>query len=225
MIRENMKLAIRSLKSNRMRSFLTMLGIIIGISSVIAIMTVGNSLKAESGEELSEFGSRDIDVYSYAESDSVPQLPFTEEVVRGMVSRFGERIETYYVQDYVGMGTVYNRNKKNDQVSVQGISKGYFAGNNVEMVSGSVFTKSAYKMGSNVAIIADKLAESHFGSVEKAMGSQLEVDVNNVYTTYTIVGVYKQKESGGLLSGGAQNSTNLFIPLKAAQAENHITTY
>lgn len=225
MIRENMKLAIRSLKSNRMRSFLTMLGIIIGISSVIAIMTVGNSLKAESGEELSGFGSRDIDVYSYAESDSVPQLPFTEEVVRGMVSRFGERIETYYVQDYVGMGTVYNRNKKNDQVSVQGISKGYFAGNNVEMVSGSVFTKSAYKMGSNVAIIADKLAESHFGSVEKAMGSQLEVDVNNVYTTYTIVGVYKQKESGGLLSGGARNSTNLFIPLKAAQAENHITTY
>ena len=201
MIRENMKLAIRSLKSNRMRSFLTMLGIIIGISSVIAIMTVGNSLKAESGEELSGFGSRDIDVYSYAESDSVPQLPFTEEVVRGMVSRFGERIETYYVQDYVGMGTVYNRN------------------------NGSVFTKSAYKMGSNVAIIADKLAESHFGSVEKAMGSQLEVDVNNVYTTYTIVGVYKQKESGGLLSGGAQNSTNLFIPLKAAQAENHITTY
>ena len=64
MIRENMKLAIRSLKSNRMRSFLTMLGIIIGISSVIAIMTVGNSLKAESGEELSEFGSRDIDVCS-----------------------------------------------------------------------------------------------------------------------------------------------------------------
>ena len=39
MIRENMKLAIRSLKSNRMRSFLTMLGIIIGIAAIIAIVS------------------------------------------------------------------------------------------------------------------------------------------------------------------------------------------
>lgn len=59
---ENIRLALFSLKANKMRALLTMLGIIIGISSVIAIMTVGDSLSSELTSTMSGFGVNNIDV-------------------------------------------------------------------------------------------------------------------------------------------------------------------
>ena len=57
---ENIKLAINSLFANKMRSVLTMLGIIIGIGSVIAIVTVGDSLASSITSEMSGVGARNI---------------------------------------------------------------------------------------------------------------------------------------------------------------------
>ena len=57
---ENIVLALRSLVSNKMRAFLTMLGIIIGIASVIAIFTVGNSLTLSVSENMQSLGANDI---------------------------------------------------------------------------------------------------------------------------------------------------------------------
>ncbi len=57
---ENILLALRSLKTNKMRSFLTMLGIIIGIASVIAIFTVGNSLTNSVSENMQSLGANDV---------------------------------------------------------------------------------------------------------------------------------------------------------------------
>ena len=59
---ENITLAITSLKSNKMRALLTMLGIIIGIAAVIAIFTVGNSLTISIEESLQSMGSNDVNV-------------------------------------------------------------------------------------------------------------------------------------------------------------------
>ena len=55
---ENIKLAVTSIKSNKMRSFLTMLGIIIGISSVIAITSIGDSAKATVSKEFENLKER-----------------------------------------------------------------------------------------------------------------------------------------------------------------------
>ena len=59
---ENIRLALNGLKANKMRALLTMLGIIIGISSVIAIMTVGNSLTVFMNEAYADMGINNIDV-------------------------------------------------------------------------------------------------------------------------------------------------------------------
>ena len=63
MIKENCKLAIISIKANKMRAFLTMLGIIIGVCAVIAIMTVGNSMTADVKKQLESYGVQNITVY------------------------------------------------------------------------------------------------------------------------------------------------------------------
>ena len=60
LLAENISLAITSLKSNKMRALLTMLGIIIGIAAVIAIFTVGNSLTISIEESLQSMGSNDV---------------------------------------------------------------------------------------------------------------------------------------------------------------------
>ena len=57
---ENIILAFNGVKANKMRSLLTMLGIIIGIASVIAIMTVGTSMTANMQETMSSYGANDI---------------------------------------------------------------------------------------------------------------------------------------------------------------------
>lgn len=59
---ENIRLALFSLRANKMRALLTMLGIIIGIASVIAIMTVGNSMTATVTDEMSAMGANNITV-------------------------------------------------------------------------------------------------------------------------------------------------------------------
>ena len=57
---ENVRLALTSLRANKLRALLTMLGIIIGISAVIAIITVGDSLSGSLAEEMSGFGARNV---------------------------------------------------------------------------------------------------------------------------------------------------------------------
>ena len=59
---ENILLALSALRANKTRSFLTMLGIIIGISSVIAIMTIGQAMTNGLNEELSGFGASSVTV-------------------------------------------------------------------------------------------------------------------------------------------------------------------
>ena len=65
MLGENIKLAFASIAANKLRSFLTMLGIIIGIAAVIAIMTVGNSQTEQVREQYASFGTNNVDVYMW----------------------------------------------------------------------------------------------------------------------------------------------------------------
>ena len=62
MIRENLKMAVESIKSNRMRSFLTMLGIIIGIMAVIIILSAGTGAKNSLMAYYEEIGSTTIEI-------------------------------------------------------------------------------------------------------------------------------------------------------------------
>ena len=75
---EYIKMAISNIRMNRGRSFLTMLGIIIGVSSVILIMSIGNGAKAEMENELTSIAGGQV--YIYANSNTEGDVPtITEE--------------------------------------------------------------------------------------------------------------------------------------------------
>ena len=69
-IKENILLAISSIKSNKMRSLLTMLGIIIGISSVIGIVSIGSAITASVSNALGEMGANNMGVAVMGKSES-----------------------------------------------------------------------------------------------------------------------------------------------------------
>ena len=73
---ENIGMAAASIKSNKMRSLLTMLGIIIGIAAVIAIETVGNSLSSSVSDSMSGTGASSITV-SLTQKSRTPPVPET----------------------------------------------------------------------------------------------------------------------------------------------------
>ena len=86
LILENILLAFHSLRANKMRSLLTMLGIIIGIASVIAIMTLGDSLSKSVTDSMSSMGANNVTVGLQQKSTT------TEVTGSGMTFSFGPRM-------------------------------------------------------------------------------------------------------------------------------------
>lgn len=118
MLIENTRLALSSIKANRKRSFLTMLGIIIGIGSVIAIMTVGNSLTASTTSSMESLGVNNIEVYIYEDysgdgagyTGTYPT--FSKEVLQGLIDKYQKEIDAISVTSSVGDGTVRSNSSK-----------------------------------------------------------------------------------------------------------------
>ena len=79
LMKEYLRMAIDSIRSNKMRALLTMLGIIIGIASVIAIMTLGNTLSTSVSDSMSGMGASNVTIGLQSKSQS-------DEVVRARVS-------------------------------------------------------------------------------------------------------------------------------------------
>ena len=149
MLGENIKLAFASIAANKLRSFLTMLGIIIGIAAVIAIMTVGNSQTEQVREQYASFGTNNVDVYMWLANeievddtqsdesgDNSKYIPnFTEEMMNSMLQTYGSQIEAIAVTNWMSGGGKAVRSGAPDSedkyanVSLQGVNPGYFTVN------------------------------------------------------------------------------------------------
>ena len=120
---ENILLALAGLKSNIMRSLLTMLGIIIGIASVIAIMTVGNSITVMVNTSMQEMGANNLTVGVSAKSTSEETTSsglhfgpgsqrtmdtddyLTDEMLDSFLEEYGDNIKYTLLSSTGGNGT------------------------------------------------------------------------------------------------------------------------
>lgn len=198
LIWENILLAINSLLSNKMRALLTMLGIIIGIGSVIAIITVGDSLTLSVSENMQSMGANDVyamvqqksleeepseidgvkfgssSSYSYATEDDY----ITEEMIKEMCDRFSEDIYAINLQ-YSVSGAMANKGKSSASINISGNSVGYFVTNKLTLISGHMFSEEDFEERKNVTIVSDKLVNKLYdGDYFRALGQELEVTAN-----------------------------------------------
>ncbi len=244
---ENIRLALSSLKANKMRSLLTMLGIIIGIASVIAIMTVGNSLTASMNDSMLSMGANNVDVYLMTKEteDEVTEEGHTfkadsgnpsiededlisKEMIDNYVETYPEEIMAISVSEQVGGGSI-SIDKKTASVTLQGESAGYFAANNVKLLAGRAFTAQEMEDGRMLGIISSKASDKLFESYEDAVGQTVSVSMDSKDIAVTVIGVYEDTSAAtGVISISfdfLNSASVLHIPFKAARSLTHSEGY
>lgn len=246
MVMENIRLALFSLKANKMRAFLTMLGIIIGISSVIAIMTVGNSLTSTVTDSMASIGANNITVGLQQREDEKEATEeglqfeepgrkktmtdddgFTYEMLENYCDTYEDSVLAISASESLGSGQILDGNLYAN-VSVVGTSTGYFVANDVTMCAGRYFKEQEMSEGAKVAILSDKAVENLFeGNNEDAVGQIIQVNIGDKYYSFTVTGVFEYEESmaGFSTSSSKDTVTNLYLPIKAVKELNHTENY
>lgn len=203
---ENIRLAIASLRSNKMRAILTMLGIIIGISAVITITTLGNSLKKTLSNSFNKLGGQTFDVeYHFkreeneGEDGSLMYRPMqdddyiTEDMLKELEEKYPGR---YLVSRSNEIGTGKASTKKGDKlnVSITGVTEGYMKSSSIyKLLNGRTINEDDDKGKKHAIVVSDVFVKQYFGYENaNAVGSDINIDITGVCDTdFTIVGVFK----------------------------------
>lgn len=191
---ENIRLALRGIRTHKMRSFLTMLGIIIGIASIIAIVSIveGTSAKLEksligSGNNVLALTlSQDDMAYDFSQGEplGVPQVSKSDlktiqsidgvEAVCAYQTRSNEYQSVFYGKQTMNSGTV------------NGIDRHYFDTMQYRISRGRTFNKEDYANGAKVAIIDSTSSDALFNG-ENPIGEVIEIKQE----PFVVVGVVK----------------------------------
>ena len=207
MLKDNILLALSELKANKMRSLLTMLGIVIGIAAVISIMILGDGMKRYTVDVMSSPESRRVyffiiqnaqeDIYDDAKYDeSVREMRrsdyFSSKTFDKLQESFSDRLEGISLDRDLGQMKVGS-----ESINVCGVNPTALSlKGEIKVIAGRGISSDEYNKGKAVVIIPEKKAKSLYGSVENALGRSLECKKNNELNCYTVVGVYhKEKES------------------------------
>ncbi|SDB22849.1 putative ABC transport system permease protein [Pseudobutyrivibrio sp. YE44] len=239
LITENILLALAGLKSNIMRSLLTMLGIIIGIASVIAIMTVGNSITVMVNTSMQEMGANNLTVgvsqKSTSEETTSSGLHFgpgnrrtmdsddylTDEMLDSFLEEYGDNVQYTMLSTSVGNGTATDGSLYAN-VNITGYNQDYMEYTDLDLLAGRTFIDKDYDNAQKVCIVSNYFVNNMFdGDNQAALGSEIEVSINGKYYTYYIVGVYEYDDSTWSSSSTEDTVTDMYIPFTTARNQLH----
>ena len=241
LIIENIRMAVGSLRAGKMRALLTMLGIIIGIGSVIAIMTVSSSLTTSITDSFQEMGANNITVgvkqSSEQEQVSANGMRFgtsgksadleeddriTDEMIEGLQKQYSDQIDAIALSESVGSGTA-ERESESANITITGINEQYFASSKITLLAGRKIKNKDLTGKKKVIMVTDKVVENLFdGDNSAALAQSISLNLDGSYEKYYIVGVYKY-ESGSDVSESSDEdvTTAAYIPLTTAKEQTH----
>lgn len=240
LIGENILLALNGLRANKMRSLLTMLGIIIGIASVIAIMTLGDSISSSVTESMSSMGANNVTIgvsqKSTTEETTASGMTFSmgprftqmseddyisEEMLDDLQERYTDSIQGFSLEESVGNGTAQS-GSSTAYISAIGVNADNLENADLTLLAGRTLTSQDQDEAKKVILVSDLLVEKLFnGDNLSAVGQKLDVLFNNRYYSYTIVGVYEYEESTFSSSSSEDTVTTMYLPLQTALGQIH----
>lgn len=181
---QSFKMALKSIWGNKMRSFLTMLGIIIGVASVIILVSIVNGYMSYMTESFASMGVNQITVnYRSLPSRTIDVEEFYEfyeenqDLFQGMTPSVSVSATVKHGSDTMDATTVGGYSE--DQLAI----KGY------ELSCGRNLLYSDMASRQKVAVVGAYVASELFGSPEKALGEKIKLNGDN----YTVVGVVEQQ--------------------------------
>jgi putative ABC transport system permease protein len=184
MFKENLKMSWMNLIHNKMRSFLTMLGIVIGVASIIALITIVKGAMNGMTSEFSSFGADKISVQAMG-------TPLKQGLIDSDIQKLAAIEGVAGVSPTLSGSTtvVYNGNEKTD-VSVQGKNDVYFSKNKDLVETGRGLTILDIDSKNNVCLIGANIADELFWG-EDPVGKKLLISG----VTYTVIGTLQESNS------------------------------
>lgn len=205
--------AFRALRQNRLRTGLTMLGMIIGVAAVVLMLSIGQGARAKINETIAAMGSNLFLVVPGATSSG--GFSFGSGSVRTLTIN-----DAYAIADLASIaatspvtsGTVQlNYASKNWSTIITGTTPDYFVVGNWKMESGTVFTESDLRSAARVAVLGSITSKNLFGD-EDPVGKTIRI----TNRPFQVVGVLMAK--GQSLTGRDQDD-NVFIPITTSERQ------
>ena len=204
--------ALRSLKSNTMRSVLTTLGIIIGVGAVIIMVSVGNGAKEEINAMIDKLGANIMMVmpgrsFGRGVSGGAGSLPTLTEDDAWAIQN--EISIVKLVAPYVRGSAQLISGNLNWSTTVQGVTNDFFGAREWDLTRGRLFDPEEIKGSSKVVILGETVAKNLFPN-QDPLGQNIRI--NRV--PFTVIGLLEPKGQAGF--GGDQDDT-IIIPLTTAK--------
>ncbi len=207
------RIAVKALSNNKLRGFLTMLGIIIGVASVITMLAIGQGSKRSIQAEISEMGSNMIMVHPGGDRRGGVQLS-ADDMQSLKIKDFEDiRADTRYVT-YVSPAVnssgqaVYGAN--NTPTTVYGVNLDYLDIRRYKVADGDVFTEHDIKTAAKVCLIGRSVVDELFTNGENPVGKVIRFGT----IPFRIVGVL---ESKGYNSMGMDQDDLIIAPYTTVQ--------
>lgn len=224
---QNLKFAFSSIMAHKMRSFLTMIGIIIGVSSVVVIMALGDSMSRQINKNMTK-SQKNIHVFfspikskdgSFTQKQSALTVSGKEEEVHVEPPKPQEAwvkeaaklkgVDSYYVTNSTNTTLSY-KDKKVERASLTGGNITYMKAVENEIVAGRSLIAQDYKDVASVILLDQELANSLFGSAQEAVNQIIDVGG----FSYRVIGVYTSDEAKAVKTfgiGGLPITTNISL--------------
>lgn len=201
--------AAASVIAHKLRSFLTVLGIVIGVASVIALLAIGQGAQAEIISSIESLGANLVQIY--------PSSGFSPGGVRGGATQTltiedAEAIENQ-IGNIVAISPVISTSaqiiagSENTSSSVSGTTADYRIAYNLELASGAFFSDYDYDRGAKVAVLGSTVTEDLFGK-EDPLGQTIKVNG----TITHVIGVLQEKGASF-----TSPDDSIFVPLTLLQ--------
>ena len=199
--------AIQSLNSNKLRTVLTMLGIVIGVAAVVSMMAIGKGAQSSISNSIQSLGTNLVFV---ARDGTVTNAaPLTLMDSKAIESSMATSSSIAAVAPQVQMNTTVVVSGTSTSVQLIGTSPSYPTVRNVTLSSGSFFSQSDYDESASVAVIGAQVVTNLFPKTPQVVGQKITIG-NNVFT---VIGVIATK--GGSEAGTSDNQ--VIVPLTTAQ--------
>ena len=208
MLWNTLLLALRSIRRNLMRSFLTILGIVIGVAAVITMVTLGNGATRAVSDQISSMGSNLLMVrpgQRYGPgAEAAPNFKSADvETIRNQIT------STQAVAPVVSMSATAVYQARNWSTVVTGSNNDYFQAGNWELAAGRNFSETEERAGKAVCVIGDTVRDKLFGR-QNPVGSEIRIK----QFSCEVIGLLKAKGQSAM---GSDQDDTVVMPLRTVQ--------
>ncbi len=218
---ENLKMAMDTIRDNKLRSFLTVIGVVIGVITVMLISSIISGIDTAVTKQIESFGTRTMFVYKFNVGTFSPptreerrRKPLTiddSEAIRNLPSIEYSVPILNVTSNFFGQQTYVTKNGKSSaSVALSGTFPDYERAGTDILIEGRWFTASENDAGDNVCLVGSSVQDNFF-PFASAVGQTIDIGGRE----FRIIGLLQKREQFG--GGGNDQSNVIYMPLKTAR--------